>query len=212
MTDARKQVRGEELVAKVMKATLAEVARAGLEHLSIEEVAARANVNKTSIYRRWPTPKALAHAALLCAAETSEGPPNTGTLRGDLRAFAREFRRIASMPDMKTIIRMRWGGAAKGPLAAVMHGIQEKKHAQWKLMLRRAAARGELPRGSDVDLAHDIVVGTLLFLVVLGPTRSDEARLDHAIDAIIDGIGGARTTKRRYAGTRLRSRPRLVGL
>jgi AcrR family transcriptional regulator len=195
MVIERKQVRGEELVANVMKATLAEVARVGLEHLSIEGVAARANVNKTTIYRRWPTPHALARAALVCAAESSSDPPDTGTLRGDLRAFAREFRRIASMPDMQTIMRMRWAGDAKGPMATLMRGIQEKKHAQWKLMLRRAVDRRELPEGIDLDLVHEIVVGAFLFLVLLGPRRSDATRLDRAIEMILDGVArvGAET-------------------
>jgi AcrR family transcriptional regulator len=191
MAGERKQVRGEELIANVMKATLAEVARVGLEHLSIEGVAARANVNKTTIYRRWPTPQVLARAALACAAETSEHPPDTGTLRGDLRAFAHEFRRIASMPDMQTILRMRWAGAAKGPMATLMRGIHERKHARWKLMVRRAVERGELPEGIDVDLVHEVVMGALCYLVVLGPTRSDAARLGRAIDLILDGITGA---------------------
>jgi AcrR family transcriptional regulator len=188
MAGERKQVRGEVLVANVMKATLAEVARVGVEHLSIEGVAVRANVNKTTIYRRWPTPKVLARAALACAAETSDHPPDTGTLRGDLRAFARAFRRIASTHDMKTILRMRWGGAAKGPMATLMRGIQEKKHAGWKLVLRRGVERGELPEGIDLDLVHEVVMGALCYLVVFGPTRSDAARLGRAIDMILDGI------------------------
>jgi AcrR family transcriptional regulator len=61
MARARKQIRRNELVAKVFQATLAEVGRVGVEHLSIEEVAERADVNKTTIYRRWPTPEGLAH-------------------------------------------------------------------------------------------------------------------------------------------------------
>jgi AcrR family transcriptional regulator len=95
MAAARKRVRGDELVAKVFRAALAEVGRVGIENLSIEDVAERACVNKTTSYRRWPTPERLAHAALVCASETRSSPPDTGSLRGDLRAFAHEFRRIA---------------------------------------------------------------------------------------------------------------------
>jgi AcrR family transcriptional regulator len=195
---ARKQVRGNELVAKVFRAALAEVGRVGIEHLSIEDVAERACVNKTTIYRRWPTPERLVHAALVCAAETNSSPPDTGSLREDLRAFAREFQRIASLPDMKTVIRMRWSGAPGGPLAKLMRGIQKKKHAQWMLMLRRAAARGELPRGANVPLVYDVVVGTLIYLTVLSATRSDQKRIDFAIDTILDGaLAGRATSSRR---------------
>jgi AcrR family transcriptional regulator len=185
---ARKQVRGDKLVAKVFRATLAEVGRVGIEHLSIEEVAERACVNKTTIYRRWPTPERLAHAALVCAAETRSSPPDTGSLRGDLQAFAREFRRVASLPDMKTVLRLRWSGGARGPLATLMNGIQKKKQKQWLEMLRRAVARGELPPNADVRLVHDVVVGTLIYLLILSPVRSDEGRLNRAIDVILEGL------------------------
>jgi AcrR family transcriptional regulator len=179
-------------VAKVFRATLAEVGRVGVEHLSIEEVAARADVNKTTIYRRWPTPEGLVRAALVCVAEANASPPDTGSLRGDLRAFTREFRRIAGLPDMKTVMRLRWSGPAKGPLATLTRGIQEKKHAQWKQMLERAVSRGELPRGTDTDLIYDVVLGTLIYLVVLGPRRSDADRLDRAVDTILDGALGVK--------------------
>jgi AcrR family transcriptional regulator len=195
MAAPRKQVRGDELVAKVFRAALAEVGRVGIESLSIEEVAQRACVNKTTIYRRWPTPERLAHAALACAAETRSSPPDTGSLRGDLRAFAREFRRIAALPDMKTVMRLRWSGTSTGPLAKLLRGIQKKKHAQWMQMLQRAVARGELPRTSDVRLVYDVVVGTLIYLEVLSPSRNDVERLDRAIDTILDGALGASTPR-----------------
>lgn len=206
MAAARKQVRGEELVARVLRATLAEVGRVGVEHLSIEGVADCAGVNKTTIYRRWPTPGGLAQAALACAAETETSPPDTGSLRGDLREFARRFRRIATQPEMKTIMRLRWSGDGRGQLAKLTRGIQERKHGQWKLMLRRAVSRGELPRGTNVDLVHDVVLGTLLYLIVLSPRQSAVARLDRAMDTILEGAlharpRGAPRRRRRSVGT-----------
>ena len=49
------QVRGPRLVEKVLQVTLEEVGRVGFAALSVETVAALAGVNKTTIYRRWPT-------------------------------------------------------------------------------------------------------------------------------------------------------------
>jgi AcrR family transcriptional regulator len=188
MVALRKQIRGAELVAKVLQVTLAEVGRVGLEHLSIEEVAERANVNKTTIYRRWPTPELLAREALRCAAGTGNPEPDTGSLRGDLRAFTREFRSIATLPEMQTIMRLRWSGMPRGPLATFTRDIQEKKHAQWRAMLKRAAARGELRRGVDIDLLRDVILGTLIYLVVLSPRRTAIAKLDRAVDVVLEGV------------------------
>ena len=110
MARPRKQVRGKQLVARVMAATIAEMARVGADGLSIEDVAQRADVNKTTIYRRWPTPR-RARARRPCSAQPrrSPRPIDTGSLRGDLTEWAREFRRVARSPDMQTIIRLRFG-------------------------------------------------------------------------------------------------------
>jgi AcrR family transcriptional regulator len=188
MVGARKQVRGDQLVAKVLRATLAEIGLVGVDGLSIEAVAERAHVNKTTIYRRWPAPEDLAQAALSFAAGAGRPAPDTGSLRGDLRAFVHEFQSAATLPEMRTIMRLRWSGTSKGPLAACTRQIQEKKRAQWKQLLRRAVSRGELPSGTDLDLAHDVMVGALIYLVVLGPKRSSGARLDRAVELLLGGL------------------------
>jgi AcrR family transcriptional regulator len=187
MAGAGKQMRGRPLVDKVLRATIAEMARVGLEHLAIEEVAARANVNKTTIYRRWATADDLARAALTFASEADLAVPDTGSLRGDLHAFAREFGRVLAHSDVPTMMRMRWGGDGRGPLAKLMREIQRKKHSRWKVMLHRATKRGELRKNADADLIYDVVVGALLYLTVLGPTRRSLDHLNRAIDVILDG-------------------------
>jgi AcrR family transcriptional regulator len=212
MPAARKQVRGDRLIAGVMKAALAEIGRVGLEQLSIEVVADRARVNKTTIYRRWPTPEALALAALSCAAEAHGFAPDTGTLPGDLRAFAEQFRSAARLPEMKTVMRLRWSGGAKGPLASITRGLQERKLAEWKRMLARAVARGELAADADIGLVRDVMVGVLLYLVVLSPRPSSSARLSHALELVLRGAlhaprRSATTGPPRQAGSRP-ARPR----
>jgi AcrR family transcriptional regulator len=194
MPGPRRQVRGEQLVARVLRAALAEMASVGPESLSIDDVAARARVNKTTIYRRWSTPRALATEALRVAAEGSSTPPDTGSLRGDLSALARNFRRIAASAEMRTILRMRFGAPARGCLGTLTSDLEAKKHAQFRQMLQRAIARGELPAGTDTRLLNDVVIGTLLYLVVLVPRRGDTARLERAMRLILDG---ATATRRR---------------
>jgi AcrR family transcriptional regulator len=185
------------------------MARVGAEGLSIEDVAARADVNKTTIYRRWPTPRLLARDALMCAAEASSTTLDTGSLRGDLSAMAREFRRVATSPDMQTIMRLRFGGSPRGPFVTLTRDLEKKKHARSRAILRRAVARGELPRGTDVHLLHDVVLGALLYLVVFARTQSDAARLERAVELILDGAVHTMGTRRaRPARRRTRARDR----
>jgi AcrR family transcriptional regulator len=56
--------RSQQVVEKVRAATMAELARVGFGGLTIEGVAKAANVNRTTIYRRWPSKSALLLAVL----------------------------------------------------------------------------------------------------------------------------------------------------
>ena len=60
-----KERRGEPVIRRALAATLRELARVGYAALRFEEVAGRAGVNKTTVYRRWPDKQALVRAALL---------------------------------------------------------------------------------------------------------------------------------------------------
>jgi len=83
----RTRRRGEELEAALLDAAWAELLDKGLEAMTYEGVAARAATSRAVLYRRWPTKGELAlaairHARLLTIGET----PDTGSLRGDLKA------------------------------------------------------------------------------------------------------------------------------
>jgi AcrR family transcriptional regulator len=82
------QARGEDFANKVLDATLTQLAALGFERLSIPQVADVAGVNKTSIYRRWPTKADLVRDALAIPLNQANEAPNTGALRTDLIALA----------------------------------------------------------------------------------------------------------------------------
>src|ERR1700742_1730035 len=81
---ANMRVRGRaaDVVARVMSATAHELSRVGYAALRVEDVATRSGVNKTTIYRRWPTKPELVGAALR-AVWQSPDVPDTGSVRGD---------------------------------------------------------------------------------------------------------------------------------
>ena len=82
--------RATRVRSAVLDATSALLTEVGYDELSVEEVASRAGVHKTTVYRRWPTkPELIADAAQVQAAEAVP-IPDTGTLLGDLQTLARE--------------------------------------------------------------------------------------------------------------------------
>src|SRR4051812_8420984 len=90
--------RSARVIHDVLDATLEELARSGYVALTIESVAARAGVNRTTIYRRWPTKYALVHAAMLASQDGLQEAPDTGAIRSDLMTLARQRLAAVSVP------------------------------------------------------------------------------------------------------------------
>ena len=101
-------VRGEPVVQCVLKSTLEELAAVGYGALRIEDVATRAGVNKTTIYRRWPTKQELVACALRSVTTEWRLEPSTGSLREDMRAVGRHMvQKMSSVSEAGSSYRAR---------------------------------------------------------------------------------------------------------
>ena len=87
-------------------ATLAELAEHGYSALSLEKVARRAGVNKTTLYRRWGTREELVLEAMLERAGEHIPVPDTGSLRQDLLQLARTAAANAATPEVAAMARV----------------------------------------------------------------------------------------------------------
>jgi AcrR family transcriptional regulator len=147
----------------IRDATLALFAEGGFDGMSVDAVAARAGVGKAAIYRRWPTKEDTVLAAIADAfAEPAE--PDTGTVRGDLVRCAEDLHRLMTgevtggvFPPMSA--ELAWGSRLGRAYAQHVVGPRRELFA---LALRRGVERGELPVDVEVELAVDVLVGTLL--------------------------------------------------
>ncbi|MCC6523385.1 MAG: TetR/AcrR family transcriptional regulator [Polyangiaceae bacterium] len=154
------RTRAERVVHDVLEATLDELAHAGFGALSVEDVATRAGVNKTTVYRRWPTKNELVHAALLRF--TEEVPtPDTGSVEEDLVAFVTSGLALVGTPRGQALVRMFHTESLTPTLLAMALGTQQAQERQYRTILRRAVSRKELPQGADLALLADAIEGAL---------------------------------------------------
>jgi AcrR family transcriptional regulator len=196
--EAERQVRGEKLIDKVLEAAVEELASKGYGATSIEDIAERAGVAKTTIYRRWPTKAELALAALGRVADDVGTAGDTGTLRGDLVAMLGNFRDFAMTPRGGSLMRMMLSEGASGEIAQVARTIRESKQARARTVIVRAIKRGELPRGSDAKVILDLLFGAVQHHVLFIDGQCDDRKLEQFIDLVLVGAnsGGARPLKR----------------
>ncbi|WP_424210979.1 TetR/AcrR family transcriptional regulator C-terminal ligand-binding domain-containing protein [Streptomyces sp. BI20] len=138
--------------AAVLRATGDLLAEGGLDRLDPAEVARRAEVGKTTVYRRWSSPTGLVTDLLAEMAETSLPRTSTGSLDADLAANADLVARTLSDPRQGPLFRAVIAAASTDPgTAAALRRFYAVRVAEWAGCVTDAVARGELPADTDPE-------------------------------------------------------------
>jgi AcrR family transcriptional regulator len=185
-TNERERGRAERVVTSVLQAAGEELARVGYAAFRVEDVAARSGVNKTSIYRRWPT-KADLVKALLEPYRDPEDNIDTGSVRQDLRESL--IRIVTMSNDPKNhgamdVIASR----ADVELEQITHAIRTRHHEMRVVMIRRGIARGEIPATTDPNLIADMVEAPVIRRLMTFRQKVDERYVDAILDVVLAGL------------------------
>ena len=175
--------RGEEILRAVLEA----LAIVGYRALSVEEVAERAGVNKTTVYRRWPTKKDLVQAALSRVATEGLAIPDTGSLRRDLLGLGRAYVERASTLESQSLFRVIAMESPDPELEAIGDAIRAQHELLVSAIVARAVDRGELESGSDPRLLTTVFLGTLHLKLFFNKERVDEAFTARVVDLLLAG-------------------------
>src|SRR5215831_10202860 len=188
----KKLVRGDPVVRRVLDATLEEMAQVGYQSLRMENVAARAKVNKTTVYRRWPTKKDLVRTALLKLMDRKmaafEALPDTGSFREDLLTAGRFGIRSLQTPESQSLLRFAVAEQADPELIAIGKSLQAHRGAMYGGLFERAKTRGEF--SGDVEstmVILDLLRGVLISKMYIDHERPDEEYLRRVVDVILYG-------------------------
>lgn len=137
--------------AQVLDAVRAELAETGHEGLTVEGVAARAGVHRTTVYRRWRDVGGLLVDVIDAAGETDWRPPDTGSLRGDLTALNREIQESLVVRPSFAVALMAASFHSERAARAQTR-LWADRYAQCEILVERAVERGELPARAATDL------------------------------------------------------------
>lgn len=142
--------RSAKVRESVLDATIAELTERGYRDLTVEAVAQRAGVHKTTVYRRWRSPEGLVADALDRAAEQPWPIPDTGTLTSDLRALTELLRTGFTDPESAPVATAFVAAGMHHPEAAdALRAFYTARHREAAAIIDRAIARGELEPGID---------------------------------------------------------------
>jgi len=142
-----------------------------LDAMSIPQVAERAGVNPTSVYRRWGSIDVLLEEVAVVALTEDESLPDTGSIAGDLAAWATAIAEDIGRPAR--IIYLRAMASAR-PLMVGSCPCRDLRTRQAEQMIERARGRGERTPTSGQVLDH--IIGPLYYYAVFGlPLDADRA-------------------------------------
>ncbi|MFJ7270323.1 TetR/AcrR family transcriptional regulator [Streptomyces sp. NPDC099050] len=168
----------------VLQAAEDVLAERGFAHLDLADVARRADVGKTTVYRRWGTVAGLMADLLEDMARQSVPRARTGSLLGDLTANARLVCRTLADPRQGALFKAVIAAAAYDPKAAEsLHGFYAVRVEEWAPCVREAVARGELPEGTDPLEVVRAVSAPLYYRFLTTALPLDEAHADRSAAA-----------------------------
>jgi len=182
--------RSQEADQAILTATVELLADRGLSAMSIEEVAARAGVGKTTIYRRWPSKGLLALDAFVTSFREAQPPNDTGTLRGDLLAALHAWVHAVTQTPMGRMLTSLIAEAQHDPelRGAWRERVLEPLRVQHRIMLDRAIERGEIPASVDRDVVLDLFFGAAEHRLLLGHLPMTDDFIAAVVDVILAGI------------------------
>jgi AcrR family transcriptional regulator len=183
------RIRSEDARDAVLAAAIELVEELGYQAVTIERIAARADVAKSTIYRWWKSKALLVMDAYRTAVEQRMPEPDTGSVAGDLAAFATALYGVTAHPVRVRTLRGLMAEAQLDPaFAEPFRDWVESRRAVVLALVDRGVQRGELPADADLDAATDQLFGLFWYRLLVGHQPLDPARATDHIDQLLHGL------------------------
>jgi AcrR family transcriptional regulator len=181
--------RSSEADRAILEATRLLLVEQGYDAMSIESVAATAGVGKTTIYRRYSSKRELVVAAVSSIANTFELPPDSGSIRADLRIFIQQafeiFQTGLAYSMMGTLLVKERDEPAL--LELFRQQIMTPRIEALGRLFRRGIERGEIRPDLAIPVAVQMLAGSIFARHISGYPE-DASWLETLLDTILQGL------------------------
>ncbi|MEM8778583.1 MAG: TetR/AcrR family transcriptional regulator [Cyanobacteria bacterium P01_G01_bin.49] len=178
MSKSNKKTPGRPRSAKshqaILKATLELLGEVGFETMSIEAIASRAKVGKTTIYRRYSSKEELVADAIESIRQDVV-IPDTGNLWSDLDELIENAAQITLSPLGRQTVAMIISSASGNAQFAQIYWTKylEPRREAFSIIIERAKMRNEIQTDLDSSLVFDSISGIMLYVLIFQPTKTE---------------------------------------
>lgn len=182
------------------EATLDLIAEIGFEGTTVELIAERSGVSRTTIYRHWPDPSVLFLEAFDPTSVDRQPPPLTGDFRTDLDGYLHHVAERLNDDRFAAALAAQVDKARRDPLYRAAHlRYAVTRNEQGVRIFRSGIADGALRDDIDPEHETDLALGFLVFQRLMKYRKLDDALVAQLRDGVL-----ARCVA---SGTRQRKRP-----
>jgi AcrR family transcriptional regulator len=211
MNDANRKPdrRVERSKQAILDATRELLAKEGdVGSLTVEAVAARSGVAKTTIYRRWRDKWQLAlDAVMIDMLPRFANPVDVGDTRKELITFVDSVTKLWASPPYAPAMQGLISEIATEPELARVYREQvvEPRREQLTPVIERGIARGDLRPETDLRLVHELLVGPILYRLLLSGPPLDRKLTTSLVDAVLNSFSPDGRARNGSGGRRRRS-------
>ncbi|MFE0650625.1 TetR/AcrR family transcriptional regulator [Streptomyces sp. NPDC059534] len=189
--------RSPEADTAILEATRAALVELGWSKLTMGDVAGRAGVAKTTLYRRWANKNELVVDAVAVLFDELE-LPDLGSLQADIEHVVLQFAALLERPETKTALMAVVAESTRDePLRERIRASIVDRQKRLVLAGRmRAQQRGELPAHRDPvatdatdDLIFDVIAGAVVHRALVSAEPVDEAWVARLSALLVGGLG-----------------------
>lgn len=196
-TAGRGRPRSAEADRAIVEAALAVLADEGAAGFSMEAVATRAGVGKSTVYRRFSGAHELLARALGTLNDDLPAIPDSGSTRDTLVEMLEAFRLRPDDARSARCMPQVMSQAHRDPqlFETYWDRVVAARRQRFREVIERGMARGEVREGLDVDMLVSLVTGPMLAIMSMTPAsrrRVDGDTSRQIIDAIFEGIAPTR--------------------
>lgn len=190
----RGRPRDHALDDRILEQVIALLGSHGYAGLTLDALAARSGVAKTTILRRWPSKAAVAAAGVERLALQSVDVPDSGDLRVDLLALLHGAVEAFVRGRGQFVARLIREAGHHPEITDLLYTVIHTRRQAYRRVLALAIARGELAPSIDQDLLIDLLIGPIWTRMLITRDPITREYVDSIVEAVLTAFDVAPTT------------------
>jgi AcrR family transcriptional regulator len=188
---SRGRPRDERTRVAILEAAAELMLEHGVDKVSMDAIAERAGASKATIYRWWPTKESLALDAVYRQWSAAQpGAEPTGSVRDDLVALLTSWSRLAVSRPYARVVAALVNAAQTDDDFAVQYRAHfvEPRRERGREILAAAVRDRQLPPGTDIELALDLLYGPIYHRLLHGHAPVHDGFVRGIVDSVCAGL------------------------